>query len=274
MSFVSYIAAAMCYFYSVMKAVWVFIFVVAVVSVKAQQKHIVSRQQFWIGHTLSSMIAKKWSLWNDFHFVSNSGFFVARTGITYHLPQTAITGGYALLLAPNPYADNKLQRKEHRPWAQALISTPLSGNFSLTNRIRYDARFRQELVNGKLTDDYVFTNRIRFQTTIRKTFPKWKHGDYLPFVNLGEEVLMNFGKNVKFNTFDQFRLSLTFGVQTKNTQYMTGYVYRYVLNGYNSNTDVFDYSKNHCIALWVIQKFDLRKIKHPHHHTTTNQSAD
>lgn len=245
-----------------------------VASLQAQQKHIISRQQLWMGYTSSSMIAKKWSLWNDVHYVSNAGFFVARTGITHHLPQTAITAGYALLLAPNPTADNKLQRKEHRPWAQVLFSSPLSGNFSLTNRIRYDARFRQDMVNGKLTDDYVFTNRIRFQTTVRKTFPKWKRGDCLPFVNLGEEVLMNFGKNVRFNTFDQFRLSLTLGVQTKNTQYITGYVYRYVLNGYNSNADVFDYTKNHCIALWVIQKLDFRKTKHPHHHTTTNQSAD
>jgi hypothetical protein len=265
------------YFCALMKKAFIFLLVLILgnaMVAAAQQKHITTKQQVWLGYMSSGMIAKKWSLWNDFHYVNNGGFFVARTGITYQLPQTAITAGYALLLLPMNSSNNKLARKEHRPWAQVVFSTPLAGNFSLTNRIRYDARFKQEAVDGKLTDNYLFNHRLRFQTTVRKSLPKLKWGKQVPFVNVGNEVLINIGKNIHYNTFDQYRFSFMVGVQKGNIQYMTGYMQRYVLSGYNKTTDVFDYTANHSLAIWVIQKLDLRKLKHAHQHNNLHQSAD
>ncbi len=259
-----------------MKPFTVLLFVVCIFSftATAQQKRTTVKQQFWGAYLSSATIAKKWAIWNDFHYVNNGGFFVARTGITYQLPQTAITCGYAFLLLPVGATNTALERKEHRPWAQVVFSTPLAPNYALTNRIRYDARFRQKSADGKLLDGYQFNHRLRFQTTLRKTLPKLHWGKNIPFVTIGNEALFNFGKVVRYNAFDQFRASLMFGVQHGNTQYMTGYVQRYVLSGYNAATDVFDYTQNHTLAVWVIQKLDWRKAKHPHSATNYQHSAN
>ncbi len=107
-----------------------------------QSKTVLSRETIWLGYMTSVRFSEKYSVWNDFHFVPET-FGVARTGLTHHLGRLNLTGGYAYLWLTPGIGNPKLSRPEHRPWGQAFISTPISSSWVLSQRVRYDARFRQ-----------------------------------------------------------------------------------------------------------------------------------
>ena len=94
----------------------------------------------------------------------------------------------------------------------------LPKKYVLIPRLRYDARFRQDVTNGELSDSYSFINRVRFMVTLRKFLTENETSIGKPFLNLSEELLLNFGKNVTYNLFDQNRISFMIGTQHKNMQ--------------------------------------------------------
>lgn len=218
-----------------------------------QAKEVTTKGQLWFGYMTSYRFHENYSWWNDTHYVPGN-FFVARTGLTRHYDKVAITAGYAYLRLSPSSAISELRRAEHRPWAQAVFSSPLSSSLSLTHRIRYDARFRQDVKEGVVQPDYSFINRIRFLTTLRKTVWKDDEKQQQLFVAASTEVLLHFGQNAN-NTFDQIRLQIAAGAKVKQVQYQLGYMYRYVQTG---NTR---YVANNTLTLWVTQAFKSRKMK-------------
>ena len=232
----------------------------------AQTRHVQSNNQFWLGYMTSATIAEKYSVWNDFHLVPE-GFCVVRTGLTRHFTNASITGGYAFLWLPPGSGKTSLTRLEHRPWGQIQFNTRLSEKSTLTQRIRYDARFREKVIDGHIVDGFGFNHRVRFLVSIRKMFLTDAIKSAKPYISVSDEVLLNFGKEVSFNTFDQNRLSVAFGLQTSNTQYQLGFMNRFVQTGPDR------YTLNHTVVFWITQKFDLRKASGtketvPHHRSS------
>jgi hypothetical protein len=217
---------------------------------RAQLRTVIQNEQLWLGYMTSTKLNDTYSLWNDFHLVPE-GFFVARTGLTFHAKDINVTTGYAFLLLPKSPIDPSLQRKEHRPWAQAVASFPLPRSFSWVQRIRYDARFRQNVVGTELIDGYTFTNRFRFLTAIKKMIGENNGRKFQPYVVVADEVLLNFGESV-VNTFDQNRIQLSVGLQGKNIQYQFGYMSRLVQTGPTN------YVNNHTLLFWVTQKLSFK----------------
>jgi hypothetical protein len=227
----------------------------------AQQKEVVNNNQVWLGYITSVTINTKYSLWNDFHFVPQS-FFVARTGLTYHTKTTGLTAGYGFLLLPVSAMQKQLMRKEHRPWAQFLRSSSLSKSISIIQRVRYDARFKQEVANSDLQPSFVFTNRIRFLVGLRATMPGASAQETYPFLAASNELLLNFGKNVNNGNFDQNRVQVSVGIQHKSMQYQVGYMNRFLQTG-NAR-----YTANHTILFWVVHKIKMRSA------TTASHNRD
>lgn len=208
----------------------------------------------WWGYMTTTRISRKLSIWNDFHFVGQT-FTVLRTGLMTHLTDnTTFTAGYGYLILPVGVNDNLLNRKEHRPWVQLQTSSLLHKNIHLTNRIRYDFRNVQRVVNGELSEEYVSYHRLRFLVAFRYRFHqlKWKEGT--PFINLADEVLFNFGKEILYNQFDQNRISLTTGIQFKNLVFQTGYMYRFVQQSAGNQL-----IHNHLWIIWVNHTINLMK---------------
>ncbi len=234
------------------KPVSLFFIFLMTVPVWAQEKTVRQHQQVWFGYINTLVINNKFSLWNDLHYVPK-GFFVARTGVTRQLESVGITAGYGFLLLPKSASDMHLVRKEHRPWAQLIYSTPLSKSVTFVNRIRYDARFKQDVFNGELQPTYGFYNRVRFLAGLRVNLPFASTPKSVPFLAVFDEVLLNFGKEITANTFDQNRIQVSLGVQRGKIQYQIGYMNRLVQTG---NTQ---YVSNHTLLLWVIHKLKLRK---------------
>jgi hypothetical protein len=207
----------------------------------------------------SVQISKNYSLWNDFHFVPD-GFGVVRTGLTRHLNKGSFTGGLARLWLPAPEVGAGLLRTEWRPWAQLQFVLPIDSRFSLTQRIRYDARFRQMISRGLLQEDsFVFNHRVRWLVSFRRNLGDAIRG-WQPFASLNNEVLLNFGMNITYNTFDQNRVSLMAGAQHKNLQVQLGYMSRFVQTGERQ------FAHNHTLVVWITQGFNAQQLLHHQGH--------
>jgi hypothetical protein len=228
------------------------------IGTNAQTKTTIENNQIWIGYMTSAMISQKYSIWNDVHFVPES-FGIIRTGLTRHFNNTTFTAGYAYAWLTPGGDKTSLTRNEQRPWCQLQFNLPVNPKFTLVQRIRYEARFRENISQGEIVDGYTFTNRVRFMVSLKRTLGQTEGKSTIPYVAVADEVLLNFGENAN-NTFDQNRISLSFGLQKKNIQYQVGFMNRFV----QATAD--KYVLNHTLVFWVTQKLDLKKLmakRHP-----------
>jgi Protein of unknown function (DUF2490) len=229
---------------------------------RAQTKTTIENNQVWIGYMTSTMVSPKYAIWNDVHFVPGS-FGIIRSGLTRHFDNTSFTAGYAYAWL-NPGGDKtSLTRNEQRPWCQLQFNLPVNPKTIFIQRTRYEARFRENVSQGEIVDGYTFTNRLRFMMSLKRTLGQTTGKSPIPYLAVADEVLLNFGQNA-YNTFDQNRISLSFGLQKKNIQYQVGFMNRLV----QATAD--KYVLNHTIVFWVTQKFDLKKMiakQHPEKNT-------
>lgn len=228
-------------------------------STKAQSltpaKIVTDQDRIWISYMTTTRISKKISLWNDFHYVPQI-FTVFRTGLMLHLSDnTTLTGGYGYLILPIEVNDRWLLRGEHRPWVQLQTSVPLSKRFQFSNRLRYEYRNVQKIKGEALSNDFNAYHRLRFQISLRYKFEKKIKGG-IPFINIFDEVLINFGENIIYNHFDQNRIALTAGIQFKKVTFQTGYMHRFVQQSAGSK-----FLRNDMFLLWITHTIDLRKKK-------------
>lgn len=220
-----------------------------------QGKTVTDRRLPWGAYMTSTRISDNYSFWNDFHYLHET-FGVARTGLTRHFERTNITTGYAHVWLTPGSGKTSLTRNEHRPWGQVQFILPVSGTYTLSQRFRYDARFRQKVALGETINGYNFNHRLRFQMVLRRNLPVVFEGKVIPFLALGNEVLLNFGKEITHNTFDQNRASIAFGLQQQRKQIQVGYMNRFAQSGAPGN-----YLQDHVLMVWVTQSFDFRKPK-------------
>lgn len=221
-----------------------------------QNKEISSQGQFWIGYMTNAKIADKYSLWNDFHYVPD-GFFVARTGLTVSFfDKLNATAGFAYLNIPTQSEGIKLNRTEYRPWMQLVANHKLTSDFIMLNRVRYDMRYRQNFADGELLNNYNFNHRLRMLIGLRHYFNTYSVLEGTPFINLSNEIHVNFGKNIINNHFNQNRTWLTIGLKLDNLSFQTGYMHRFV-----KSTNNLQFMRNHTLIVWITQSFDFRKNK-------------
>lgn len=228
-----------------------------VITAKAYSQEKINQSQLWVGYMTTIQVTKKYILWNDVHLVP-SAFFIARTGLIWNIKKFNATAGYAYGRLPVDSTQNGLKRSEHRLWGQVQGVYTLPKNLVAIPRIRYDARFRQEVAQGELMDSYAFVNRIRFMFTLRKFLTPTETSIGKPFISLNDELLLNFGKRVTYNRFDQNRISLMVGTQHKSIQIQMGYMNRFVKTGADQFTE------NHTLIIWCTHKFNNKRLATKH----------
>lgn len=153
-----------------------------------------------------------------------------RPGVFYNIyPNLTAIAGYAYV-ETYPYGEipiAKVAFPEHRIWQQVQL-TQKTGNVDIVNRLRLEQRFFGDASVGTFTNTR-FENRFRYM--LRVAVPLTRNANkvtklYLPVY---DEVLIAFGKNVKYNTFDQNRFGLGLGLNTgKAGKVEVGYMYQYV----------------------------------------------
>ncbi|MBP8240653.1 MAG: DUF2490 domain-containing protein [Saprospiraceae bacterium] len=206
--------------------------------------------EFWGAYISSVQLSEKYSLWNDFHLVTNS-FFISRHGLTRHFGKAlSLSGGYAWLRTSTSFS-NHLIRQEHRPWMQLEWVTKLSPKNNYRIRLRYDSRFRKRIEGMAFGDDFIHQNRLRLMNSLRFQLRELGQGKSLHF-NVMNETLFHFGQGIDGFRLDQNRSYLLAGISITHTTFMGGYHLR-VLPGTGST------SFQHGITLWVVQRFGLPK---------------
>ncbi|KAF2516948.1 DUF2490 domain-containing protein [Flavobacterium zhairuonense] len=249
---------------------WIFIllFPIAVLGQTGQKKEINQQLQTWVSINSVTKFADHWGIIGDFHirrndFVSDPSFYFIRGGISY-IPNSnvSINAGYAhMWLAPsNP--DWSTFADENRIYQQAQLNTKM-GNVSILQRLRNEQRWQEKIVDDKPSGDWRFTNRIRYLASF--TF-RISDNKSWPSMVLSDEILLHFGEEVVYNTFDQNRFFI--GIKkTINPKWSYDFGY---MNVYQQKYSGYQYDMNHTIRLFFYLNTSIRK-KVP---STTENSGD
>jgi hypothetical protein len=238
-----------------------------VVGQTPQTKEVNQQVQTWISLNTVTKFSDHWGIVADVHvrengFFESNNFYFLRGGVTY-MPNSSVslTGGYAhMWLAPtkegwSTYAD------ENRIYQQAQLNTKV-GKVSILQRIRNEQRWQEKMANDEPTGELRFTDRVRYLVSFN--IPVFNKKNW-PLLVVSDEVLIHFGKEVVYNTFDQNRLFV--GIKqniSPKLSFDLGY-----MNVYQQKYSGYQYDMNHTIRLFFYLNSALKKNapKVPEHHS-------
>ncbi|GGF11231.1 DUF2490 domain-containing protein [Hymenobacter cavernae] len=224
------------------------------------QKQFVQERQTWIGAFNQTRFSQHWGTWTDLHlrlhdrFVHDMFQTVARIGLTYYLTDDVrLTGGYAYV-HHFPDGARRVGQPEHRPWQQVQWSTKFP-KARLMQWVRLEERFRRNIRNNEeLAPGYNFNYRTRFNMAL---FLPLTHRNFDPGswqLLLNDEVMVNLGKEVRYNYFDQNRLFAGVAYQiSKQAQLQAGYMHLFQQLPAGDT-----YRNQHTIRVFYFHNLDLR----------------
>lgn len=232
----------------------------AVVAQQPTARQVNQQVQVWTSLNSTLHLTNRWGLMADLHIrrthgVADPSFYFARVGANWWLQDRfTLAGGYAhMWLAPATAGWSRFAN-EHRLYQQALMNSQI-GKAGLLMRFRNEQRWQQIMANDAFTGRWKFTNRVRYLMSF--SFPVSKQPGKLAVV-LADEVLINFGRQVVYNTFDQNRIFL--GVRhrlNKDWSYDAGYTHVF-----QQKPTGWQYDANHTLRLFFYYNHDFRSQKH------------
>lgn len=244
------------------KIVLVYCLQILFFSVLAQEKTVNTVEQAWFGYFNQNRLTDRSGIWLDpqlrltDNFVDRAGISILRAGYIYFLNDNVrLTAGYGYITAYSG-SDEVPNIPEHRPWQQIQWFDKRK-HFSMMQYVRLEERFRRKSNGTELLDDYLFTYRFRYN--IAFTIPLKAGGvqPKTPFAFVNNEILINAGKEVANNYFDQNRFFAGVGYQfTKSLNAQIGY-----LNVFVAQPVPYTFTNAHAIRLFVFHNLDLRKEK-------------
>ncbi|MDP4263549.1 MAG: DUF2490 domain-containing protein [Bacteroidota bacterium] len=193
--------------------------------------------QTWFSVNTTSQVSYHWAIIADAHirknnFLAQSSFEFVRTAIQYNVDKNlSVALGYGhMWLHPSTPGWSTISN-EDRIYQQLLLLSEFH-KVSILQRFRNEQRWQQKISGDKFTGGHRFTDRFRYLLSF--TIPVFKN-DKLPAFSLSDEILLQAGKEVMFNPFDQNRFFA--GIRqklTKDLNFDTGYmvVYQQKYSGY------------------------------------------
>jgi hypothetical protein len=166
-----------------------------------------------------------------------------------------ITVGYGFI-ETYPYGDFAVPNAfpEHRIWQQYLTTQTL-GKAKLAHRYRLEQRMIGSAATGKFENGR-YENRFRYMAKFTRPI---SGGEHPFFIALYDEILVNFGKDVAYNIFDQNRLYGAVGYTiSKNLKLEIGYLNQLVQL---RSLDVIGRNKlenNHTLQIGFFSGFPLK----------------
>lgn len=226
---------------------------------QAIEKHIEDREQLWFGYFNQTRFSNRWGMWADLHYRMTDNFvdrpfqFLFRPAVTYYIKDNLrVNVGYAYA-HHFPLEGRRTSRNEHRPWQQIWWNQKYPGLTTL-QWIRLEQRFNEKVVNDVEEDGYNYNFRVRYNFSFFLPLKGKEMAPKTPFAAIMNEVFLNFGDKVVYNTFDQNRLFAGFGYQfTSHLNAQLGY-----MNVYQQEASGSNYFSTHAIRLFVFHSLDLR----------------
>ena len=237
---------------------------------QTQTEKVINEQtQTWVSINTLTKFSDHWGITADAHIRSNevfhdNNFYFLRGGISYITNLTvAITGGYAhMWLAPtnegwNTYSD------ENRIYQQVQMNTKL-GKVIVLHRLRNEQRWQEKIIKDVSTAENRFTNRVRYLVSFNIPVFKKKTA---PLLVLSDEILIHFGQEVVYNTFDQNRVFI--GIrQSINPKLSYDFGY---MNVYQQKYSGYQYDMNHTLRLFFYLTTSVKYHKPAVHHTSGDE---
>jgi hypothetical protein len=249
-----------------MKLIRTFIILLIAATVKLPgfaQKKVVDFEQVWLGYVNQTRISDKWGIWFDANIRTRdnltNGYSVSfiRPGIMYYLSDnTSLTIGYAFANYFSGNDGRNIAMPEHRPWQQ-IMWTNRYPKLRLQQRLRIEERFRRKLESpDKLGDGFNFNYRVRYNFSLATPLSKKAFAPHTLSLVFNDEAMLNFGKEVLTNTFDQNRLfgGLNYHF-SQNSSLQAGYMYTFQ-QGIGAQ-----YRNIHTVRINFLHNPDLRKKK-------------
>lgn len=229
-------------------------------------KEINHQVQFWTSINSIYRINQRWGLLGDFHirrnnFVTDPSFYFLRFGGNYWIKDNmSVALGYAHMWQAPAKIEWNTFANENRIYQQFQVSS-VHGRSSTLQRVRNEQRWLEKIVNDTFSGEYRFTNRVRYLYSYN--LPVFSNKKW-PSLVLSDEILIQFGKEVVYNTFDQNRLFI--GIkQTMGPSWSFDLGY---MNVYQQKFSGYQYDMNHTLRLFFYYTGGWKKdTKHKHIHS-------
>jgi hypothetical protein len=238
---------------------YLLIFFVSLKSTFAQSKpkEVNTQSQSWFSINSTTRLSNHWGFIADAHmrrnnFVADPSFYFLRGAVNYWInDNVTFAAGYGRMWLAPTTPGWKTFAIEDRIYLQ-LQSTSKIGKIGILQRLRNENRWQQKKVNDTFTGNYKATDRIRYLLSV--TIPVFKNKKY-PSLVISDELAIQFGKEVVYNTFEQNRVF--FGIRqniTKTLSYDMGY-----MQVLQQKASGYQYDKNNTFRLFFYYMPDLRK---------------
>lgn len=223
-------------------------------------KHIHSREQLWLGYFNQTRFTNKIGMWLDVHYRQTDNFierpfqFIFRPAMTYYLEDhLRVNIGYAYV-RHFPGEGLNTTRTEHRPWQQIWWNQKHVG-FTTLQWLRFEQRFNQKVIADELQEGYNFNFRVRYNMSFFIPLKGKEMAKGIPFAVIMDEIILNFGDHITYNTFDQNRFFIGFGYPfTSHLNAQLGY-----MNVFQQEASGNNYISTHAIRLFLFHSLDWRK---------------
>lgn len=213
-----------------------------------KQKEINQQFQTWVSLNSVTKFSQNWGIAADIHLRSNeffedTNFFLLRGGLSY-IPSAkfSFTAGFVHLWLSPKNASWTTISDENRPYQQLQMNTK-SGKINIIQRIRNEQRWQEIVINDVATGKNKFSNRVRY--LLGTTIPIFNKKS-APILIVSDELLVQFGKDIVLNTFDQNRIFI--GIkQSINPKLSFDFGY---MNIYQQKSSGYQYDMSHTLRLF------------------------
>ena len=213
--------------------------------------------QFWGSVNSTIRLTGRFGAIADVHvrrndFLADPSFYFLRFAANYWATERlTLAVGYAHAWYAPTCDGCETWSGENRVYEQLIYVTRI-GRATMVQRLRSEQRFRESVVNDVATGGTTFTNRVRYLASFTVPF---SDNPKRPALALADEIAVQFGPRVVYNTFEQNRLFV--GVRqalSRSWSFDLGYmlVYQQLATGYQ-------YDLNHTLRFWFYFTPDLRK---------------
>lgn len=222
------------------------------------EKKVDNQTILWSRYYNFLTLNEKWSLHSEFDnrlFLNpvTENLFVIRSQVRYKATNTVELGGgigYFPVATQDPENTTDFMIPEYRG-QQDIVWKNTIGKIQLSQRFQIDERFIRNASKTGLLPGTTFNWRFRFR--IQAEYVVWKKDNRFLKVILNDEILLNAGKSIVKNTFDQNRIyaALQYGI-SKKIAVELGY-----LNSFQQRSSGVDYYDRDIIRLSIFHKLQL-----------------
>lgn len=217
------------------------------------------REQIWIGYFNQTRLTDKWGVWLDVHYRQTDNFIerpfqlLLRPAVTFYIQNNLRAHAGYTFINHFPAEGLKTSRPEHRAWQQIWWTQKYTGLTTL-QWLRLEERFNGRVSNDVLLSGFNVSYRLRYNFTFFIPLKGKEIVAGTPFAVVANELFLNMGDRIIYNTFDQNRFFVGVGYQvTSHLNAQLGY-----LNVYQQEATGNNYMVSNAIRLFVFHNLDLR----------------